>query len=156
MKGLNKKYPEQDFEFTDNGLGQALIISFDIQGLLSGILYAQEEGYDIAVEDNSTVKIGSMFQVRATKGVKVVEEKVEESQELESVEEAEKVNSTKEQAAISDEIDFNYLEGLQNTKNSRRLVDDLAKASGFNIDGRKFKTVSQIVKEFKRLLDENS
>lgn len=177
MKGLDKEFPEQYFEFDAREDGYGLVVAFDIQGYTTGLLYALKQGWEIDRESNQTVKLGSQFQARIfNQGIidKLESEVavVEETKQQEEIVEQEEETTETETESISEKLelngfslpeeegvtyDFEALKALENTKPNRKKVDDLAKAEGIEIDRRKFKTVYKITEEFeKQLNDRNS
>jgi len=166
MKVVNKKYPKQVFEFRDfSSIGKGLVLAYDLQGYLAGIEYAQSQGWKLVIECNETVQIGLYFQAKLIKDVK--ETKVEKESEVIKVEETEIKESqespvqheeklTVEEEAIQPvtgtgvSINFEELAALQNTKENRKKVDEIAEAVGVELDRRKFQTVEKLVAEFEK------
>lgn len=168
MRGLDKDYPEQDFEIQMPDTGEGLLISFDHQGYTTGVLYALKQGWTVDPESNETVQIGYIHQAKiCDKGkmnkfkelevcvnedeTKVQEEKVAGA----STEAVEASTDAKSSTESEKGVDFEGLASLPNTKENRTKIDNIAKDEfGIEIDRRKFKTVKAIVKEFEQAYSE--
>lgn len=164
MKGTNKKYPQQNFDFKDFGLGEGVIVAYDIQGYLAGIEYAQDNGWTLVIECNETVQIGTYLQAKIVKDVEeteVEEEIVEQTEEVsETKEESTEVEAVVDNVPVEEGdgttsgevggINFEELAALENTKENRKLVDELAEKNGVELDRRKLQTVEKLVAEFEK------
>lgn len=157
MKGLNKKYPMQDFEFNNFGLGHGKIVAYTLQGLLAGLEYATENGWEIQVESNKTVEFGSFKEVaifnptlEAKDIAETEEQQTQKQQEEENTIDAEDSAEIEEQEGI---VDLDALSKLSNNKNNREKIDDIAKGLGVELDRRKLRSVGALVNALKEELD---
>lgn len=157
MKGLNKKYPMQDFEFNNFGLGHGKIVAYNLQGLLAGLEYATENGWEIQVESNKTVEFGSFKEVaifnptlEAKDIAEAKEQQTQKQQEEENPVDTEDSSEIEEQEDI---VDLEALSKLSNNKNNREKIDDIAKGLGVELDRRKLRSVEALVNALKEELN---